>query len=90
MKDINKGSFGCALGVSIMLGAMGICGVVFWKCFSVAYNSAQYHGNVVESIAAAFYRDVFPLYLVAGLIFLAGLWIAINATISILKSFFDI
>ena len=90
MKDINKGSFGCALGLSIMLGATGICGVVFWKCFSIAYSSDQYGGKVVESIAAAFYRDVFPLYFVAGLIFLAGLWIAINALITILKSFFDI
>lgn len=90
MKDIHKGSLGCAIGVSVMLSSVILCLIIFWKCFSQAYHDTERDYTIVQCVSAGVYRDALFLYLLAGLIFFGGLWIAINAGISVLKSFFDI
>ena len=90
MKSINKGALGCAFGISVMLIAIALCVVIFWKCFSIAYHSPEHHYTIIQCVSAGFYRDALFMYLAAGAIFFGGLWVAINSSITVFKSFFDI
>ena len=87
-RTVNKGSLGCAAGIAVMSGSILLGGIVLLKCFGLAYAQEEY--TIAQYISAVFTRDALLMYLLAGVFFSAGLWIAINSMITILKSFFEI
>lgn len=87
-KSINRGSLGCATGIAIMSASVLYGGIVLLKCFGLAYAQKEY--TIAQYISSIFTHDALYMYLISGVCFSFGLWIAINSMITILKSFFEI
>jgi hypothetical protein len=86
-KEINRGSIGCAAGIAIMSVSVFLAGVIFVKCFGIAYN---HDFTMKEYISALFTRHALTWYLATGALFSFGLWLAIDALITIFKDFFEV
>jgi len=87
MHFINKGSFGCAIGMAVMMASMALAGIIFIKCFGLAYKPEY---SLTQYISALFTRHALSWYLGTGVLFALGLWLTINAMITILKDFFEV
>ena len=86
-KFVNRGSVGCAVGVAVMSISVALATIIFIKCFGLAY-SANY--TLQEYISALFTRHALTWYFATGIVFAAGLWLTINALITIFKDFFEV
>lgn len=85
---VNKGSIGCAMGAAIMMGSAFLALVIFIKCFRYAYGQPDF--TLSEYISALFYWRALIWYLLTGIIFGLGLWLFINAIITIVRDFFEV
>lgn len=84
---LQKGTLGCATGLFLIFTSLAFAIIVFLKCFGLAY---QHNYDFPRYISAVFTREALHMYFLAGLIFFAGLSLAINGMIRILKDFFEV
>ena len=84
---INKGSIGCALGTAVMSASLALMLIIFIKCFGMAFQEEY---TLAQYISALFSPHALAWYLGTGILFAIGLWLTINAMITIFKEFFEV